>query len=107
MAAANNIVTEEIDRLEHLSDAALNSVNRLFEELGEILEKKRLEMIADVRRRKNEKRKVLEQQLAEIESQNSDFKVASLKQMELSGVTNKIANLNLQLERTRYNLFAL
>ena len=107
MAAANNIVTEEIDRLEHLSDAALNSVNRLFEELGEILEKKRLEMIADVRRRKNEKRKVLEQQLAEIESQNSDFKVASLKQMELSGVTNKIADLNLQLERTRYNLFAL
>ena len=107
MGAANNIVTEEIDRLEHLSDAALNSVNRLFVELGEILEKKRLEMIADVRRRKNEKRKVLEQQLAEIESQNSDFKVASLKQMELSGVTNKIADLNLQLERTRYNLFAL
>ena len=45
MTGANNIVTEEIDRLEHLSDAAFNSVNRLFEELGEILEKKRLEML--------------------------------------------------------------
>ena len=47
--AANAIVGEEIDRLENLSDAAFNSVNRLFEELGEILEKKRQEMIADVR----------------------------------------------------------
>jgi len=100
LTGANNIVTEEIDRLEHLSDAAFNSVNRLFEELGEILEKKRLEMIADVRRRKNEKRKVLEQQLAEIESQKSDINtnLSSVKHMELSFVTNRITELNSKLD---------
>ena len=103
MTGANNIVTEEIDRLEHLSDAAYNSVNRLFEELGEILEKKRLEMIADVRRRKNEKRKVLEQQLAEIESQKSDINtnLSSVKHMELSFVTNRITELNSKLDCIR------
>ena len=63
------MVNEEIDRLEHLADAAFNSVNRLFEELGDIMEKKRIEVIGDVRRRKDEKKHVLEQQLKQIEAE--------------------------------------
>lgn len=98
--AANAIVGEEIDRLENLSDAAFNSVNRLFEELGEILEKKRLEMIADVRRKKNEKRKVLEQQLKDIESQKSDvnMNLSAIKHLDLPNVSQRITDLNSKLD---------
>ena len=64
-------MTEELERLDRLSDSAHNSVNRLFEELAEVLEKKRLEVISDVKRRRTEKRRVLEQQLTQIQSQRS------------------------------------
>ena len=64
-------MTEEMERLEANSDTAFNSVNRLFEELAELLEKKRLEVISEVRRRKTEKVRVLEQQLDQIQSEKS------------------------------------
>ena len=106
LSTANAIVNEEIERLENLSDAAFNSVNRLFEELGEIVEKKRLEMIADVRRRKNEKRKVLEQQLKEIEAQKSDINInlSAIKHLDLQNVSLKIADLNSKLDCIRSKL---
>ena len=62
---------EELERLEQHGDTAFNSVNRLFEELAELLEKKRLEVISEVRRRKTEKVRVLEQQLDQIQSEKS------------------------------------
>ena len=69
--SAELAVTEELKRLDQLTGTACNSVNRLFEELAEVLEKKRLEMISDVRRRRTEKSQVLEQQLKQIQSQRS------------------------------------
>ena len=59
-------VSEELERLEQLTNTAYNSVNRLFEELAEVLEKKRLEVISDVRRRRTEKRQALEKQREQI-----------------------------------------
>lgn len=100
---ATAIVNEEIDRLEHLSDAAFNSVNRLFEEISETLEKKRLEMISDVRRRKEEKKKVLEEQLKDIEAERSDINtnLTSIKHLELANVTQRINDLNQKLDCIR------
>jgi len=99
--AADSIVNEEIDRLEHLADAAFNSVNRLFEELGDVMEKKRIEVIADVRRRKDEKKHVLEQQLKEIEAEKSDVQtnITTIKhQVDVKNVTTRIGELNSKLE---------
>ena len=100
---ATAIVNEEIDRLEHLSDAAFNSVNRLFEEISETLEKKRLEMISDVRRRKEEKKNVLEEQLKDIEAERSDINtnLTSIKHLELANVTQRINDLNQKLDCIR------
>ena len=102
--SASTIVKEELDRLEHLSDAAFNSVNRLFEELGEILEKKRLEIMSDVRRRKEEKKMVLQQQLKEIEAESNDLSGQSLstKQMELLQLPSRIQDLNSKLDCLRF-----
>ena len=100
---ATAIVNEEIDRLEYLSDAAFNSVNRLFEEISETLEKKRLEMISDVRRRKEEKKNVLEEQLKDIEAERSDINtnLTSIKHLELANVTQRINDLNQKLDCIR------
>ena len=95
------MVNDEIDRLEHLADAAFNSVNRLFEELGDIMEKKRIEVISDVRRRKDEKKQVLEQQLKQIEAEKSDVEtnVTTIKhQVDVKNVTAKISELNSKIE---------
>ena len=90
--------------MEHLSDAAFNSVNRLFEELGEILEKKRLEIMSDVRRRKEEKKMVLQQQLKQIEAESNNVSTQSLstKQMELLHLPTRIQDLNSKLEHLRF-----
>jgi len=99
--AADTVVNEEIDRLEHLADAAFNSVNRLFEELGDVMEKKRIEVIGEVRRRKDEKKQVLEQQLKQIEAEKSDVQtnVTTIKhQVDVKNVTTKISELNSKIE---------
>ena len=81
-----------------------NPVHNSAQELGEILEKKRLEMIADVRRKKNEKRKVLEQQLKDIESQKSDvnMNLSAIKHLDLPNVSQRITDLNSKLDCIRW-----
>ena len=91
MDSAELAVTEELKRLDQLTGTACNSVNRLFEELAEVLEKKRLEMISDVRRRRTEKSQVLEQQLKQIQSQRSHLAT------DLSGT--KSNNLDMKVRR--------
>ena len=102
---AKTVVTEEIERLEHHSDTAFNSVNRLFEELAELLEKKRLEMISEVRRRKTEKVRVLEEQLQQIQSEKSgvatDLTSCKSNYLELRLREARIRDLNAKLETIR------
>ena len=102
---AKTVVTEEIERLEHHSDTAFNSVNRLFEELAELLEKKRLEMISEVRRRKTEKVRVLEEQLQQIQSEKSgvatDLTSCKSNYLELRLREARIRDLNAKLEAIR------
>ena len=105
---AKTVVTEEIERLEQHSDTAFNSVNRLFEELAEVLEKKRLEMISEVRRRKTEKVRVLEDQLRQIQSEKSgvatELTSSKSNYLELGLREARLCDLNTKLERIRWAL---
>ena len=96
---ARTVVTEEMERLELHSDTAFNSVNRLFEELGEAVEKARLEMISEVRRRKTEKLRVLQHQLDQIQSERSGL--AAPLQSSRSLVEARVSDLNVKLETIR------
>lgn len=102
---AKTVVTEEIERLEQHSDTAFNSVNRLFEELGEQLEKARLEMISEVRRRRTEKVGVLEQQLQQIQAEKASVatELTSSKSnyLELRLREARLCDLTAKLETIR------
>ena len=102
---AKTVVTEEIERLEQHSDTAFNSVNRLFEELAELLEKKRVEMISEVRRRKTEKVRALEEQLQQIQSEKSGVatELTSCKSnyLELRLREARLCDLTAKLETIR------
>ena len=60
-------------------------------------------MIADVRRRKEEKKAVLEEQLKDIEAERSDINtnLTSIKHLELTNVTQRINDLNQKLDCIR------
>ena len=60
-------------------------------------------MISDVRRRKEEKRKVLEEQLKDIEEERGDINInlTSIKHLELANVTQRINDLNQKLDCIR------
>ena len=94
--SAELAVTEELKRLDQLTGTACNSVNRLFEELAEVLEKKRLEMISDVRRRRTEKSQVLEQQLKQIQSQRSHLAT------DLSGAKSNNLDMKVRWRHPHY-----
>ena len=102
---AKTVVTEEMERLEQHSDTAFNSVNRLFEELAEVMEKKRMEMISEVRRRKTEKVRVLEQQLEQIQSEKcwvaTELSSSKSPHLQLRLREGRISDLNAKLESIR------
>ena len=96
---------EELERLEQHGDTAFNSVNRLFEELAELLEKKRLEVISEVRRRKTEKMRVLEHQLDQIQTEKAglatELTSSRSNHLELRLREARICDLNAKLESIR------
>ena len=62
-------VTKEIHKLDHRGDAAYDEVRDLFDEVLKAVEKKREEVLLDVKRKKDDKKKVLEEQLKIIASE--------------------------------------
>ena len=54
--------------LDHSADNSFASVNDLFEEVIAAVQKRRLEVLGEVKAKKDEKRKVLEEQLKLIQS---------------------------------------
>ncbi len=72
-------MNEEIHRLEHNADAAFERVNARFQTVVDDVEKARQEVLAEVRRTRDEKKKVLEEQLQIIQAEkgkvDTDVKV--------------------------------
>ena len=103
--SASTVVSEEMQRLDQLSDAALNSVDRLFQELGELVEKKRVEVISEVRRKRDEKKSVLQSQLREIELERNDVsrELSLVKQLDMFNLPSKIEEISTKLESVRWS----
>lgn len=98
---ANDVVLEEMHRLDHSADDSFASVNKLFEEVIDAVEKRRIEVLAEVKAKKDEKRKVLEEQLQIIEKEKMevDSEVEELQQqVEVRNITKKISELNCKLD---------
>jgi tripartite motif-containing protein 2/3 len=98
---ANDVVLEEMHRLDHSADDSFASVNKLFEEVIDAVEKRRIEVLAEVKAKKDEKRKVLEEQLQIIQKEKIevDSEVEELQQqVEVRNITKKISDLNCKLD---------
>jgi len=98
---ANDVVLEEMHRLDHSADDSFASVNKLFEEVIDAVEKRRVEVLAEVKAKKDEKRKVLEEQLQIIQKEKLDVdsEVEELQQqVEVRNITKKISDLNCKLD---------
>lgn len=94
-------VTKEIHKLDHRGDSAYDDVRVIFDEVIQAVEKRREEVLLDVKRKKDEKKKVLEEQLKIIaaEKVEVDSDVEKMKhQVEVRNITKKISELNNKLD---------
>jgi len=95
------MVTAEIHRLDHNADQSFDHVNQLFQEVVECVERRREEVLGEVKHKKDEKKKVLEEQLKLINSEKLqvDKDVQAMKnQVEVRNITKKISQLNTKLD---------
>jgi len=98
---ASEIVNTEIHRLDHNADAAFEKINVQFQAILDGVEKTRQTVLADVKRKKDEKRKILDEQLNIIQSEKSkvDAEVKSMQnQVEVRNINRKISDLNCKLD---------
>ena len=68
---ASEIVNTEIHRLDHNADAAFEKVNVQFQAILDGVEKTRQSVLAEVKRKKEEKRKILDEQINIIQSEKN------------------------------------
>lgn len=75
-------MTEEMHKLDHNADEAFEAVNARFKLVLDAIEQKRQDVLGDVKLRRDEKKKILEDQLRLIQAEKS--KVDSDVQVSLS-----------------------
>ena len=63
LQSANLIVSKEIQQLDIYADDTSATVDEVFDNINKLVEKQRNEVLTDVKKKKDEKRKVLENQL--------------------------------------------
>jgi len=98
---ANENVTKEIHKLDHRGDAAYEEVRLMFDEVLKSVEKRREEVLLEVKRKKDEKKKVLEEQLKIIQTEKTevDADVERMQhQVEVRNISKKISELNNKLD---------
>ena len=71
LSRASSTVLEEIHRLDHSADDSFTSVNVIFDDVIAAVEKKRSDYLSLVKQKKDEKKKVLENQLETIEKEKN------------------------------------
>ena len=71
LSRASSNVLEEIHRLDHSADDSFTSVNLIFDDLIAAVERKRSEYLCLVKQKKDEKKKILENQLETIEKEKN------------------------------------
>jgi len=98
---ASEIVNAEIHRLDHNADAAFEKINVQFQAILDGVERTRQAVLNDAKRSKDEKRKILDEQLNIIQSEKNkvDQEVKSMQnQVEVRNITKKISDLNCKLD---------
>ena len=98
---ASEIVNSEIHRLDHNADAAFEKINVQFQAILDGVERTRQAVLNDAKRKKDEKRKILDEQLNIIQSEKNkvDQEVKSMQnQVEVRNITKKISDLNCKLD---------
>ena len=93
---ANLNVLEEIHKLDHCADEAFAVVDEIFDEISKIVEKQRSEVLAQVKKTKDLKRKKLEEQLQTIK--NEEMELGDDDEQEIIKINEKINNLNNKLK---------
>lgn len=88
-------------RLDHNADSAFEQVNARFQAAIEAIEAQRQKVLSEVKRKKDEKKKVLDDQLGIIKAEktkvDSDVK-AMEHHVEVRNITKKISDLNCKLD---------
>jgi len=98
-------VTKEIHKLDHRGDDAYDEVRDMFDEVIKAVEKRREEVLLEVKRKKDDKKKVLEEQLKIIagEKVEVDSDVQKMKhQVEVRNITKQISELNNKLDAVNH-----
>ncbi|XP_071746315.1 E3 ubiquitin-protein ligase TRIM71 isoform X2 [Lepeophtheirus salmonis] len=98
---ACDAVNLEVDNLDRNANEAYNAVNREFKLVSEALEAERKDVMEAVKKARDEKKKVLEEQLSLINSEKTKVEAdikASQQQIEVRSITKKIADLNCKLD---------
>lgn len=101
LSGAREAVSQELARLDRAADACLEQVGRQFADAAARLEARRLELAAAVGVARDEKRRVLEEQLALIDAEKSkvEHECEGLQyQVEVRNITQRIAGLGDKLE---------
>jgi tripartite motif-containing protein 2/3 len=78
LSQAQDAVTQELHRLDLATEHCLDQVNRTFQDVSALLEHRRQEMVAAVGTACEEKRKVLEEQVALIEGEKNKVRYINL-----------------------------
>ncbi|XP_047481478.1 tripartite motif-containing protein 2-like isoform X1 [Penaeus chinensis] len=98
---ASDAVTSEMHQLDHAVDNTFEDVNRAFQAIIDIIEQRRDAVISNVKKMRDEKKKVLQDQLDIIESERRKVQqeCEGLQyQVEVRNITKKIAHLNTKID---------
>ena len=93
---ANLVVLEEIHKLDHSADEAFATIDDIFDEISKNVERHRNEVLAHVKKTKDEKRKLLEDQLKRIKDEEMELGDDEIQDVE--NINEKILNLNNKME---------
>ena len=88
-------------RLDHNADSAFEKVNARFQAALDAIESKRQDVLSEVKRKRDDKKKVLEDQINIIKAEKSkvDSDVQAMQhQVEVRNITKKISELNCKLD---------
>ena len=94
---------EEIHKLDHYADDAFASVDEVFDEIVKLVERKRNDVLANVKRTKDDKRRVLEDQLQIIKKKELDIEseIEKCDENDVNVISDSINDLSNQLERIK------
>uniref|UniRef100_A0A8D9AT27 Tripartite motif-containing protein 2 n=1 Tax=Cacopsylla melanoneura TaxID=428564 RepID=A0A8D9AT27_9HEMI len=101
LKAAQDTVSDELDRLENAKQSCLNSLEKTFIQISDIMTRTHEELARNVTEATATKRKVLEEQIALIQAETEKVQAESADlqyQVEVRSITARISNLAQKLD---------